>query len=210
MMEIEQQEKFKTGLENILVEVDRLARPKCIECSNFRFESRLHCCLHCVYISCKKHTTHYKKHVFSVDFNHLKLYCTKCKDYSYPEEFEKIVLEEEYNVKYIISKLRDPTCQVYHPVSKPSNEELLKINQCSIATDWKGIRGLRNMGATCFMGSILQAILNNPLLKTHYLSGNHHSCAIPNCMSCQLVQLFQTVPQYLLGEYSSNVSSHSP
>jgi ubiquitin carboxyl-terminal hydrolase 22/27/51 len=193
MLKIDQQEKSKSGLEKIFLQVDKLSTPKCQECSNFTSQARLHCCLHCVYIGCKSHSAHYGKHTFCVDFNHLKVYCTKCKEYIYPLEFDRILDEEEYNVNFMITRIRDPNTQGYYGVARCTEKELEKISKHSTISKCSGIRGLRNMGATCFMNTILQALLNNPILQVHYLSGNHSACEVANCMSCQMVRLFQLV-----------------
>lgn len=56
-------------------------------------------------------------------------------------------------------------------------------------------RGLLNLGATCYMSVILQCLLHNPLVKNYFLSDKHNNqlCGKPNCMCCELDQLFRDV-----------------
>lgn len=55
-----------------------------------------------------------------------------------------------------------------------------------------GLRGIYNMGATCFMSVILQSFIVNPILKRHYLNDGHSptSCPITDCLSCCMDELF--------------------
>lgn len=61
--------------------------------------------------------------------------------------------------------------------------------------DTLGLRGLVNLGSTCFMSSVLQTIIHNPYIKHYYLSGSHAQSKCPKsqsgCMSCCLNQIFQ-------------------
>jgi ubiquitin carboxyl-terminal hydrolase 22/27/51 len=56
-----------------------------------------------------------------------------------------------------------------------------------------GIRGIYNMGATCYMNVILQCFVHNPLLRNFYLGDGHQSaeCSYKNCMSCAMDDMFQ-------------------
>ena len=55
------------------------------------------------------------------------------------------------------------------------------------------------MGSTCFMNTILQTFIHNPLLRAHFLSDKHNSKMCQNsstCLACEMDKLFQNVMNF--------------
>lgn len=56
----------------------------------------------------------------------------------------------------------------------------------------QGARGLFNLGQTCYLNVILQAMLHDRLLNTYFLGNGHRSyeCTVPDCLGCAVSEAF--------------------
>ncbi|KAJ1958265.1 hypothetical protein IWQ62_004926, partial [Dispira parvispora] len=137
-----------------------------------------------------KHYQTHESHVLAMELHMQAIYCGVCQDYVYSHTSEDILREEEF-------RMYQRLCQLYEPQTKrlvasqfPNlNEAVDGVKTC------EGIRGLRNMGSTCFMNVILQAFVHNPLLRSHFLSDSHNreNCTRSACIACEMDQLFRQV-----------------
>lgn len=56
-------------------------------------------------------------------------------------------------------------------------------------------RGIFNLGQTCYMSVILQALIHNPLMRNFFLASRHDvaECSIENCIACALTTSFSDI-----------------
>ena len=108
------------------------------------------------------------------------IYCHECKDYVYDPTFEEIRSGN--------SKKRKASATHWDSDSK----RLVSGNSTATPCAATGLRGLYNMGQTCFMSVVLQSIIHNPFIRTYYLAEGHRAseCEREACTSCALDDIF--------------------
>ncbi|XP_064637300.1 ubiquitin carboxyl-terminal hydrolase 22-like isoform X2 [Lineus longissimus] len=160
---------------------------------------RLHSCLYCVFFGCygAKHIHEHaraKKHNLALDLTYGAVYCFSCKDYVYDRELDEMNKEQEslasksLGVKLYPLTPWDPTeteIELLH-----SHRKRRRVTGQSTI----GLRGLINLGNTCFMNCIVQALVHTPLLRDFFLA-DRHNCQMSErsrqCLVCEMSRLFQ-------------------
>ncbi|KAH6583712.1 hypothetical protein BASA50_010139 [Batrachochytrium salamandrivorans] len=197
------------SMDRIVAAADKLPTPACCTCDEFMSSSRIHACLQCVFLGCwkdshiQKHLRS-KNHMFAMDFAHCTVFCCKCNDYVYDLDMERILNSERSRINMIISRIKEPNNRrVLHQEWVPTLTEIQQIQDHSTLQKCSGLRGLRNMGSTCFMNTILQTFIHNPLLRAHFLSDKHDRQLCPRrdtpCLACEMDDLFR---QFYTGKTS--------
>ncbi|XP_055625466.1 ubiquitin carboxyl-terminal hydrolase nonstop [Toxorhynchites rutilus septentrionalis] len=174
-------------------------RRKALSCLCYKCGSsgpQLYSCLHCIYFGCKgAHISdHCKqtKHYIVLELCYGMIYCYQCRDFIYDSECQ--VVAEKHIKKEAKNLNKSLSWRPWSP-SKLEIDLLLKNPKRRHVTALTsiGLRGLLNLGSTCFMNCIVQALIHTPLLRDYFLAERHECTAktAAKCLVCEVSRLFQ-------------------
>ncbi|KAK4898138.1 hypothetical protein LTR27_004145 [Elasticomyces elasticus] len=143
--------------------------------------STTYLCLQCPTVSSTR-DRHRKDHVFAVESDNGFIYCHDCRDFVYDPTFEALRTTTTSSKKRKLSALATST----------EDRKFVRNNTSTTPCAATGLRGIYNMGQTCFMSVVLQCLIHNPLVRSWYLSEGHKSsdCEREACTACALDDIF--------------------
>lgn len=171
------------------VDMLKAAALRCSDCgvNNLR---RALVCLQCPHVGCygdhsQNHATQLK-HTFAIDLHNGLLYCFSCGDYINHTELNEVRMAAVRLVSMIDGGSVETgsgkeTAINPHPLPPSSLDGVYANFTNPTASAVSGLKGIVNLGSTCFMSSVLQTMLHNPLIQYQFFNNDLHQfhCELP-------------------------------
>ncbi|KAG8714337.1 hypothetical protein FRC08_012076 [Ceratobasidium sp. 394] len=150
-------------------------------------------------------------HSFFVDLTSGSIFCSGCDDFVYSNRLDQayalaVLSAEEQVARFKVTSSPRQQFRPWVPDAQAAGE-LLKATQVQCS----GLRGLFNLGSTCYLNVIIQMMVHNPLVRNYYMSDKHNSqlCSIKECMSCEMDKLFTKIYSSDPGPFGPTTILHS-
>ncbi|OJJ40307.1 hypothetical protein ASPWEDRAFT_166387 [Aspergillus wentii DTO 134E9] len=130
--------------------------------------------------------THTQKtgHRFYMESRGRAVFCQGCGDFVYDHGLERLRSSAPDSMLTAPNKRR---------FSESSSDELyVRSNANKRPCAKQGVRGLFNLGQTCYLNVVLQTLLHDPILNTYFLGNGHqsHDCTVRDCIGCAVAEAF--------------------
>lgn len=162
-------------------------------------------CLQCPHVGCyHKHAqTHAKEqnHMFAIDSHNGLLFCFLCGDYINHSALNRIRLAAVASMAPSAKARQDSHLDNLDNMDELDPSNLASYYSMPSSHAVHGLKGIVNLGATCFMSCVLQTMLHNPLVRyqffnndLHFFNCDSHAAEIDGlsaCITCLVDAVFK-------------------